>query len=407
MTPSEEMVARLCNETFLSPWSIANPRGKEAGKELCDVLVVCDPNVVIISVKEVTYKPTTDVRTGMDRWTSRAISDSIKQVYGAERILNKLERVRAKDGSEWLYLPKPDRRRIHRIAVALGSKGEIPIADGTPGKPFVHVLDERAVVTVLTELDTITDFVDFLDRTEAFLERTQIITSGLEDLLGLYLQKGRRYPDDADLLILTDDIWAGVSARDEFKRRKEADKDSYFWDSLIEHIAAEHDPELVETHGGQNDPNTPVERVTRIMAREDRFSRRLLAKAFKEFHQGRQVRSRVAQSPSGVVYVFLATPRDHDRASRRSELLGRMFIARGMYKSATVVVGIATEEYDPASGFSLDSAAYVKPEWTDEDQALMEEMQRDTGAFQNPRWSRSSEDEYPAANNTDIRESGA
>ena len=395
MTPSEEFVAKLCRETFLSLWSIANPRGKESGKELCDVLIVCDPDVIIVSVKEVAYKATPDVKTGMDRWTSKAVKASVKQVFGAERLLAKLSQVTAKDGADWLYLPPMDRRRVHRLAVALGSKGEVAIADGDFKHGFVHVLDERAVTTLLTELDTITDFVNYLQRTEAFLERTQVIVPGTESLLALYLEKGRTYPNDTDLLVISDDLWDGLVAREEFKRKKREDEESYLWDALIEEVAGEHDPEMTESHGQQDDPNPPVERVTRIMAREDRFSRRLLAKAFKEFHQGRKIRSRVLQSPSGVVYVFLATPKTYDRSVRKKELLGRMFIARGMHKNAKVVVGIATELYEPNGGFSLDTAAFFKEEWSAEDQAKMEHVQRETGAFVSPVWTASHEDEYP------------
>ena len=395
MTSSEALVARLCQETFLSQWSLANPRGKEAGKELCDVIVVCDPDVIVISVKEVTYKATPDVKTGMDRWTARAVTASIKQIYGAERALQNLDRVIAKDGSGWLYLPPVERRRIHRLAVAMGSRGEIPITDGKIGEGFVHVLDEEGLVVLMRELDTITDFVEYLQRTEAFLEKTQVIVPGIESLLALYLQKGRQYPDEADLMILTDDLWKGVSARDEFKRKKEADRESYFWDGLIEHIAASHDPALTEAHGEVDDPNDPVERVTRIMAREDRFSRRLLSKAFREFHRNGKIRSRVVQSPSGVVYVFLVRPKRTDRTLRRNELLTRMFIARGMHQAATIVVGLATEECESGTGFSIDSAAYLKKEWTAEDQTRMESLQRTTGAFEAPSWSRYQEDEYP------------
>jgi hypothetical protein len=395
LTPSEEFVAKLCARTFLTPWTIENPLGKQAGKELCDILIVCDPDVVIVSVKDIKYKPTDDVATGMQRWTARAVKASTRQIYGAERVLSRLERIKATDGSEWLHLPPMDRRRTHRIAVALGAKGEIPIANGNSGKGFVHVLDEAGVFTVLAELDTITDFVAFLTNTEAFLERTQVVISGVEDLLGLYLHGGRKYPDGADLLILTDDIWRGISTRDEFRRRKEADAESYLWDSLIELIANEHDTALTESHGPEDDPNPSAERVIRTMAREDRFSRRLLAGAFKQFHQGRQIRARVVKSPSGIVYVFLACPRDTERRRRRAELLGRMFIARGMHTDTTTVVGLATEEYEHGGGSSLDSALYYKTEWTDADQAMMEKMQHDTGAFQNPRLTQARFDEYP------------
>ena len=395
MTQSEEFVLKLSRHTFLSPWSIGNPRGKEAGKELCDVLVVCDPDVIIISVKEIEYKATDDISTGMDRWTSRAVKGSIKQVHGAERLLRRLDQVTAADGAGWLHLPPRDRRRVHRIAVALGSRGEIPITAGDSGKGFVHVLDEAAVLTLMRELDTISDLVEYLRKTEEFLEKTQVVVPGLENLLALYLHRGRNYPSDADRLLLTADMWSEVSAKEEFQRKKEADKVSYLWDGMIEHIAETHDPELTQSHGENDDPNPAVERVTRIMAREPRFNRRMLSKAFQEFHVPGKSRSRIVRSPSGVVYVFLARPGGDERQLRKNELLGRMFIARGLHQDATTVVGIATEEYVPGAGSSLDVANYQKDTWTNEDQALMEHLQRETGAFVSPVWSEERFEEYP------------
>lgn len=396
MTPSEEFVAKLCQQSFLSSWSTANPIGKERGKELCDVLVVCDPDIVIFSVKEIEYKATENTTVGMQRWTDRAVKASIKQIYGAERALGLLTRITARDGSPWLPLPPKERRSVHRVAVALGSKGEIPIIADGAHKGFVHVFDEKGISTVLAELDTITDFVQWLQKTEEFLDQTQIIMSGVEDLLGLYLHHGREYPHQADLMIVGDDLWSGVSAREEFKRRKEADRDSYFWDALIEHIAATHDPALTQAIGSTDDPEPSAEGVIRTMAREDRFSRRMLSQAFLEFHRARLNRSRMVRAPSGVVYVFLAPPHTTNRVDRRNELLARMFIARGMNQNSTTVVGIATEEYDPGKGSSTDAALYKKPEWTTEDQARMEDMQRNTGAFAKPRWTSQHVDEYPS-----------
>src|SRR5689334_7193964 len=81
MTPSEKLVYKLCTQSFLSFWSYPNPKGKK-GKELCDVLVVCEPDILIISVKEIQFKDTGD-EVGRERWRKKAIAESCAQVYGA------------------------------------------------------------------------------------------------------------------------------------------------------------------------------------------------------------------------------------------------------------------------------------------------------------------------------------
>lgn len=59
------------------------------------------------------------------------------------------------------------------------------------------------------------------------------------------------------------------------------------------------------------------------------------------------------------------------------------------------VIGLATVEYDPTDGFSLDTAMFVKPDWTEKDQAQMEQLQKASGAFTKPFLTNFHEDEYP------------
>ena len=120
MNRSEEYVYQLCNHSFLSLWSYVSPQGKE-GRELCDVLIVCDPDIVIISVKEITLKRTGDLNANLLRWQKSAIDKSCKQIYGAERWICTAKHVIRQDGKPGIDFPEPKNRRIHRIAVALGS----------------------------------------------------------------------------------------------------------------------------------------------------------------------------------------------------------------------------------------------------------------------------------------------
>ena len=84
--PAEEFVAQHCTGTFLSLWGMANPIGKNSSKELCDYLIVCGPDVLIVSVKDITLaaNPT---KEETERWQRKAIEESIKQIAGAERFI--------------------------------------------------------------------------------------------------------------------------------------------------------------------------------------------------------------------------------------------------------------------------------------------------------------------------------
>ena len=56
---SEQLVYAICKKSFLSLWSYANPLGKNS-KELCDILIVCDPDIIIISVKDISITDSGD-----------------------------------------------------------------------------------------------------------------------------------------------------------------------------------------------------------------------------------------------------------------------------------------------------------------------------------------------------------
>ena len=76
---------------------------------------------------------------GWRRWRKKAIEQSASQIYGAERWLGSAMHVTRSDGSQGLALPPLSERRVHPVAVALGSKGQAPIELGDFGKGFVHV----------------------------------------------------------------------------------------------------------------------------------------------------------------------------------------------------------------------------------------------------------------------------
>jgi len=402
LNPSEELVLELCQRSFLSLWSVANPHGKR-GKELCDVLVVCAPDIIVFSVKEIDLGEGELDSTKLERWHRRAVAASAKQLYGARRTLARVGEVQHPDGSTVIHLPRE--RRIHLVAVALGGEGKVPIIYGDLGKGFVHVFDETSVLIILNELDTISDFVDYLSAKEDnyLSSESQMILSGEENLLALYLQEGRSIPNQADLMIVEDGLWEELTATSEWAARKAADQGSYFWDHMIERLTAEFAPDLVpDPFGLLRDPTGEGEHVVRTMARESRFARRILADAFLEFlrlaSEGK-LRSRMIPSPSGVLYVFLACPPAFDRKARIAELMGRCFIARGMNQSATTVVGIATEIPEPGGGSSFDVCWYHKPDWSEEDAEELIRMQEETGAFTDLVYTRNRVDEFPIAEN--------
>jgi hypothetical protein len=273
----------------LNLWSYSNPHrsqklgGKGDGKELCDLLVVCDPHVLIFSEKEVSW-PDKPLDIAWARWARTAIQDAAKQLKGAERwidefpdrlFLDKLCEVPLP-----LTFPASERRKVHRIIVARGAeeagrkhfegglwtfvirpaiKGKdhfdrtaaayepFSIGDIDPAKDFVHVFDKVSLDIVMGELDTISDFTEYLDKRAEFICSGRLEAAhGEEDLLAYYAirlndegdhdfaaPEGQSW-DEIDKLAIGPGHWTSYVSHPQYLAKKQADRISYGWDGLIE-----------------------------------------------------------------------------------------------------------------------------------------------------------------------------
>lgn len=391
---TEEFVFHLCRETFLSLWSYPNPKRDQA-KELCDVLVVCEPDVVVISVKQAELNLDAPPEVAVQRWLRSAVEKSVRQLYGAERWLRKRgDRVIRHDGTAGLRLPPLEFRRIHRISVSLGSRGQVLLRSGDYGKGFVHVLDERSFLLLMENLDTITDIVDYLAAKEDLaIRRPGLIIEGEENLLAIYLHRGRTFPSELPDGPVPDGLWDQLSANPAFQRKLKEDEVSYLWDRLLEYFG-KHALSGTFEFGNELTEN---EVVFREMARETRFGRRVLSMSYSSFldlAEAGKVRSRMCRSMSGTGYVFLNAGPNQTREHRRQELEMRAFVARGDLGCETII-GICCNLKPSAMGYCEDVVMLRIPEWTAEHTRQAEKIKSDLGFFSNPAVQRTHADEYP------------
>jgi hypothetical protein len=395
--PSEEFVFRLCQDSFLSLWSYANPRQEGSTKELCDVLVVCDPHVLIFSVKYSEYKETEDPKVGANRWLRETVEHSVKGIYGAERNLARAAYVTRNDGQQGLPLPPLADRKIHRISVSLGGRRLVNFSSGDYGKGFVHCFDDQFVVVALGELNTVTDFIAYLEAKEDLARNQRVVMmGGEEDLLAVYLHNGRMFPPAADRIVVEDNLWASFLRNTAYQRRLEAERSSYTWDNLIEYVAEYALAGQMESGGTLSDH----ERVLRVMARESRLSRRMLADTFLEFRERAkrgEASARMTPALSGVTYVFYNPPPSYDRTIRNQVLQLRCFVARNEIRENKTVVGIGLNVEPAPEGYAVDLVFMHFPEWTPDHQREAEKTKQELGYFQTMQASSEQIDEYPEA----------
>lgn len=331
-TASESYLASLADKTFLDLWSYPNTfidkkqNSVGAGKELCDLLVVCGDDIIIFSDKAIEWPVADNIDIAWSRWYRRAVANSVKQINGAVRWIDLFpDRIFIDPECQHrlpIALPDKEKRRVHGIVVSNGSNAAcrehyddvsgtlvinpdlegtshtdtkfpkyapFSIGDVNPGSAFVHVFDGEGLTIVLRELDTITDFVQYINKREKFIRSGRLaMAAGEEDLLAHYLSyvarngkhdfllKNHKAVPRRNQLLIQGGTYTRFQKLPQYTQREEANKISYAWDGLISsfttHILAGTNVAILE-----NQPlGTFAEPGLRLMATETRTSRRAL-----------------------------------------------------------------------------------------------------------------------------------
>lgn len=384
MTPSEKYVSELCKKSFLPFWSFPNPIGKK-GKELCDVFVVCDNTIIIISVKDISVSEHTDERIQYDRWVKKAVLDSTDQIYGAERFLKTVNEVYSKDKKSKIKLPKKGVRVIHRIAVAFGSKDNFPIPTGNFGKGIVHVFDEKSTFTIINELDTITDFTNYLIAKEKFVKDKSILIPTESDFLAFYLQTGFELDYPADAIASQSGLWKNYSLSDEYKEWKKDIGISFIWDSMINQLHNFH-----ISDNTTDEKRNELEEAIRVINLEPRINRIELGGILKNAIE-RKVSARMLKPlpNSNHSYVFIPLTEKNWEA-KESELKLRCIVARLENPNTEKIIGIAIGNNSKGESV-FDICSFIIPEMNDDFIKHAKEIKNELGYFKKPVISHSKE----------------
>jgi hypothetical protein len=317
--------------------------------------------------------------------------------------------------------------RVHRICVAVGALDRAEAETGTRAlriKPavlsdavrftvgttdkasgWVHVFDEESLAIVLAELSTVTDFINYLNSKVALTQTNFKLADAETDLLGCYLWHGRTFPARDRDYRLDPNLWATVKASKEFLAGREANKDSQFWDNLIEYINDNYLNGTLEF--GNDHTMSEHERLVRILAGETRFHRRFLSKAIlqrADFARKQAISTLLPSDQPDVSYVLYIGKgdqgKDHAayRADRAKELQVRCHTAKAVTPEKRFIVGIAMDARG-VKGSSEDFIYLDTGEWTAEDIERAQKMRADLGLFQggNAVLPRLSEHEYPSS----------
>lgn len=457
-TPSERYLTTLCQQTFLRLWSWPNVyrdqlwSGGNTGKEVCDLLVVFDHHIFIFSDKHCAYPSSGNIGLDWSRWFKRAIFQSAKQILGAERWLRQHPHrlFLDKDCTQRfpIHLPPIDEAIFHRIVVAHGAgercitthggSGSLmlmphllpedhwnpsrqafhPFAIGKIIEPneFIHVIDDFSLDILLKTLDTVGDFALYLERKAEFLLSGRLVAAaGEEELLAYYLRRidatGKHcFEDTTDKsnMVIAEGLWGNFQMHPERLAQLEANAISYSWDRLIDHFAKHL---LEDTQYFRTNPSvSEQEKGFRLLARENRTRRRMLAKSLHTALQrgdesDRFVRVGLPSSPGDPHYVFLTLKPRKDRSydeyrTVRGNLLEAYCMAtRLKFPDAKDIVGIASEPWTHEGGRSEDFIYMNATIWSKELEAEAMELQGQLNLLTDIRMVKTTESEYPLHRN--------
>ncbi|WP_318473661.1 SEC-C metal-binding domain-containing protein [Photobacterium leiognathi] len=354
---SERFLSELAESTFFSLWSYPNIYRDEgcsktnSGKEMCDLFVLIGNDAIVFSDKSIEFKGAPDCDVTWNRWYKKSIYASITQLHGCYSWLrNHPSRVFLdRECQDKFPFPLDEIDNIYLIAIVddlsfrtehVGNIGydftlENKKDSSTPfkiglddiKKPFTHVFNKAIFQELMTELQAVTDFIEYLKAKENAVRAGTIITAECEEqILAAFLNNRDR---DCITGTLRD---KGIpydfkpSSWSEYKS-----KSSYYKHHLSQYVAMDSllkylsDAIVSSNVGlGKDQPLETHEIAVRMLAREPLLSRKLLAKAFEEkyLEVPKGVRSsRITPSIyfNDVTYIFVFYPQNNENFNEYRE----------------------------------------------------------------------------------------
>jgi hypothetical protein len=394
-TTTERFLANLCENTFLGLWSYPNTV-KDDKKEFCDLLAIFEDHMFIFFDREKIIKNDFLEKTDIawNRWYKSVIEAQKKTCHGAERYIRNRRKLFLDTELDQIFPIEfdPNNIKIHKILIAHGAKeackmisssninGSLCVSyknlnsdDKGFNFPFtididrsnpVHVFDSHNLPILLSELDTFSDFKNYIVEKEIAIKKYQFLAyCGEEDLLAHFFLNfdpvENKYTisttdEKTNAIMIGEGEWNDFIQTSAYKSKKKADEVSYLWDRLIQKTSLNA---LNGVVGGNANLFTK-ENAIYEMAKEPRLARRAISKriirAISNFPtDNKPIYRFVSYIPSlepNKAYIFLQLKAEINGATRdeirelRQYMLG---VACGSAKNKFMylqkIVGIATD----------------------------------------------------------------
>jgi hypothetical protein len=220
------LVEKICSRMFLPDLTVANPKilkGGKLEKELADVIIPFRNSLVCFQIKSKTELKPVSQKTETDfARIKRRVEDGIGQLKTIQSALRDglVSELTNRAGITLPIDPKSI-QKIHGVVILelLGEEkfsveeqtmisSGFTVRDQMP----VHVFTLRDFDSISTEIDTIPDFIDYLEVRAALISRGQLLPFTQElDFLALYKTKHDLFRDSQGIkdtfLLIQDGFW--------------------------------------------------------------------------------------------------------------------------------------------------------------------------------------------------------
>lgn len=416
-TLGEKFVNELAYNSFLKFWCYPSPKFENGNKkEICDLLILFNSIAIVISVKNYEFKG------NHFRYFNNTIEKAVKQIHGACRVLFGDSEVKIKHPEKAIEtFPKDEIKKTFRLVINLGEDVKFyPFNQVTKNNDYVTLFDKDSFETIIGQLDTVPDFIDYLEKREKlfrnriplilpaeehdfsietqkeFFQITEnkssgfVLISGTEkDLLAHFFKNERNFPDalngDSDgCYLIIDGDWEEFIATEDVKNKGKADRVSYFIDEFVKN-------ELLINL------NPMRESLAKTLLSFDRLTRRMISKSYFEFYDryknvnGLYFGRRYGDfNGVGVVFTFYTNEMSFEMINSLNQLAIESFNLFTNYKSKSMVLISTNCEHRFLFSFIENIEKYPK--------SLEEEIKKDVkalGWFTNVENINETETEFP------------
>lgn len=345
-TLAEDFIAKLCSDAFFADFCFMNPYYKK-GKELCDVLLILNDVAIIWQIK--------NLKIGDDGMFSQSeINKAVKQCHGSKRQLLLGNQYSFKNVAGKVKMINTTKlKRIYLVAAIEGGTEDISHFYHENNKGNVHIFYEAFTRFAIAHLNTISDFVKYLQDKESFISgKNMIIGGGEKDLAAFYLTYARTFGDQT--LLKSNRIFFDIEGAaknleedQDYKDKLTADYWSKGWDMLIEKKR-----EGIANVAGEDDNEMRDIFLSKMMS-HNRFERRYLAKTYFDaaveatkypYQPTFAYRRYVPMPEHGVTYVFgfMGSP-DESREWRKLMIQYAALAARKRFPINNMVIAVVSD----------------------------------------------------------------